>query len=99
MEVTNEEIKAIFLENGFSIKEGLDDLKPYVYKAAWAIVQATINDIYQRSPVAYRYTASGYTKWHYQEKFPSASKRGQIKNCGRIEALFVLPDNPCTPDY
>jgi hypothetical protein len=31
------QIKAIFLANGFTIKDGLDDLKPYVYDAARAI--------------------------------------------------------------
>ena len=40
MSITNEEIKLIFLENGFSIKEGLDDLKPYVYEAARKVIKA-----------------------------------------------------------
>lgn len=35
--MTNDEIKALMLANGFSIKEGLSDLKPYVYLAARAI--------------------------------------------------------------
>ncbi|AMC34788.1 hypothetical protein [Janthinobacterium sp. B9-8] len=34
----NEEIKRIFLENGFSVKEGESDLKPYVYQAARALL-------------------------------------------------------------
>lgn len=37
--MTNKEIKRIFLENGFSIKEGQTDLKPYVYQAARALLQ------------------------------------------------------------
>lgn len=35
--LNNDEIKALMLANGFSIKEGLSDLKPYVYLAARAI--------------------------------------------------------------
>lgn len=61
-------------------------------------IEKSYEDIFQQYPVGYRYTASGHTKWHYQEKFPSASKRGEIKNCGRIEGLFVLPIHPNTPD-
>ena len=37
--VTDEQIKAAFLANGFTIKEGLTDLKPYVYQAARALLQ------------------------------------------------------------
>lgn len=31
-------IKEVFLENGFTIKEGETDLKPYVYSAAYALL-------------------------------------------------------------
>ena len=61
-------------------------------------IEKSYEDIFQQYPAAYRYTASGDTKWHYKEKFPSANKRGQIKNCGRIEELFVLPIHQNTPD-
>lgn len=33
-------IRRVFLANGFTIKEGQDDLKPYVYAAARALVNA-----------------------------------------------------------
>ena len=36
--VTDEQIKAVFLANGFTIKDGLADLKPYVYQAARALL-------------------------------------------------------------
>ena len=36
--VSDEQIKAVFLANGFTIKEGLTDLKPYVYQAAHALL-------------------------------------------------------------
>lgn len=37
--VTDEEIKSVFLANGFTIKEGLTDLKPYVYTAARQLLE------------------------------------------------------------
>lgn len=37
--VTKEEIAKLMLGHGFTIKEGQTDLKPYVYDAAYAIVQ------------------------------------------------------------
>lgn len=36
--MTDAEIKDIFLSNGFTIKPGYDDLKPYVYEAARALL-------------------------------------------------------------
>lgn len=36
--MTDDQIRAIFLENGFTIKEGMTDLKPYVYQAARALL-------------------------------------------------------------
>ena len=36
--MSDEQIKAVFLANGFTIKPGCDDLKPYVYKAARALL-------------------------------------------------------------
>lgn len=39
--VSDEQIKAVFLANGFTIKSGHDDLKPYVYQAARALLAAT----------------------------------------------------------
>lgn len=36
--LTREQIRDVFLANGFTIKEGLTDLKPYVYDAAYALL-------------------------------------------------------------
>ena len=36
--LSDEQIRAVFLANGFTIKPGCDDLKPYVYKAARALL-------------------------------------------------------------
>jgi hypothetical protein len=40
MELTNPQIKEIMLANGFTVKDGLEDLKPYVYAAARALLAA-----------------------------------------------------------
>jgi len=38
--LTRDEIRSIFMAHGFTIKEGCDDLKEYVYEAARALEQA-----------------------------------------------------------
>lgn len=38
--LTDHAIREIMLANGFTIKEGLDDLKPYVYQAVRAVLKA-----------------------------------------------------------
>lgn len=40
VEVTDDDIRTIFLAHGFTIKEGQTDLKPYVYSAARALLAA-----------------------------------------------------------
>lgn len=42
--MTNEQIREIFLANGFTVKEGQADLKPYVYAAARALINATLEE-------------------------------------------------------
>lgn len=36
--MTDDQIRAVFLANGFTVKEGQTDLKPYVYAAARALL-------------------------------------------------------------
>ena len=38
--ITDDQIRAVFLANGFTIKEGQTDLKPYVFAAARALLAA-----------------------------------------------------------
>lgn len=40
--MTRDKIKQILLANGFTIKPGLDDLKPYVYEAVEAVLEAAL---------------------------------------------------------
>ncbi|MCW5597709.1 MAG: hypothetical protein KIT59_01115 [Nitrosomonas sp.] len=40
--VPDSKICEIFLRNGFTIKEGHDDLKPYVYAAARELVEEAV---------------------------------------------------------
>jgi hypothetical protein len=41
MLITQDEIREVFLRNGFTIKEGQTDLKPYVYAAAVDLIRLT----------------------------------------------------------
>ena len=50
--MTDDKIREIFLANGFSIKEGQTDLKPYVYAAARALLEAALKP---GEPSGYRY--------------------------------------------
>ena len=38
IDVTDDQIRAVFLANGFTVKEGQTDLKPYVFEAARALL-------------------------------------------------------------
>jgi len=40
--LTKDEVREILIKHGFKIYEGLDDLKPYVYIAAYALIDAYI---------------------------------------------------------
>ena len=42
--MTNDRIREIFLANGFTVKPGQADLKPYVYAAARALINATLGE-------------------------------------------------------
>lgn len=42
--MNRDQIRSIFLRNGFTIKEGQDDLKPYVYAAAEELLQAALDE-------------------------------------------------------
>lgn len=37
--VSKDQIREVFTKHGFTVKEGLTDLKPYVYDAAYALLQ------------------------------------------------------------
>ena len=40
--MNNDQIREIFIANGFTVKEGQTDLKPYVYEAARALLEAAL---------------------------------------------------------
>jgi hypothetical protein len=42
--MTDDDIREVFLANGFAIKEGQTDLKPYVYAAARALIERAAPD-------------------------------------------------------
>jgi len=39
--LTRDEVRAIYMAHGFTIKEGHNDLKPYVYEAAETLMRET----------------------------------------------------------
>lgn len=39
-QLSKNEIRGIFMRNGFTVKEGCDDLKDYVYAAAYDLLKA-----------------------------------------------------------
>jgi hypothetical protein len=43
--ITKDQIREVFLKNGFTIKEGQTDLKPYVYNAAEELVSLILEVI------------------------------------------------------
>lgn len=42
----NEQIKELALGHGFTIKEGLTDLKPYVYSFARETIYSTLHEVF-----------------------------------------------------
>jgi len=42
--MTNDQIREIFLANGFTVKDGQTNLKPYVYEAARVLINATLEE-------------------------------------------------------
>lgn len=46
--ITKDQIREVFLRNGFEIKEGFTDLKPYVYAAAFELLTLSENDHAER---------------------------------------------------
>lgn len=51
--VSKDLIRKVFLENGFTVKEGQTDLKPYVYEAAHALLNATLPAGVAQKPVGF----------------------------------------------
>lgn len=42
--MTNDQIRDVLLANGFTVKPGEADLKPYVFAAAKALINATLEE-------------------------------------------------------
>lgn len=48
--LTNDEIRSVFMAHGFTVKQGLDDLKPYVYDAARALAGVIALKLWESQP-------------------------------------------------
>lgn len=58
--VSRQQIREVFLRNGFTIKPGCDDLADYVYKAAFELLELAAPDV-QAEPVGWQFYQDG--KW------------------------------------
>lgn len=76
--LTPEEVKAIFLDNGFTVKEGNADLKHYVYKAAVSLQDALLAKVSQA----------------LQAKLLSAERYEKFRECCWSESTIVAVANP-----
>lgn len=48
---TKNQIREVFMRNGFTVKEGQTDLKPYVYDAAYDLLEIYLRLVIRRSNV------------------------------------------------
>lgn len=48
--LTNDGIRSVFMAHGFTVKQGLDDLKPYVYDAARALAGVIALKLWESQP-------------------------------------------------
>lgn len=71
--MSNDKIREIFLANGFTIKEGLTDLKPYVYAAARALIAELEKDV--TVPDAWIVESNGPEIFTRSEKTAEALRR------------------------
>lgn len=61
MILSDEEVRSIFMANGFTIKDGQTDLKPYVYASAKALERAVLDKASKQEPICYLID-DGYSK-------------------------------------
>ena len=64
--ITDERIRDIFMANGFTIKDGQTDLKPYVYAAARALLSCASPADKPVSPDVLRQAAEAFAKAHIE---------------------------------
>ena len=105
MTMTRDKIREVFMQHGFTIKEGQTDLKPYVYEAAeslLALAERALEPQGQALPVAWQ------VWWGLMEKKPvwppfatedeAKQQAAQIKSNTEIRPLYAsqlaLPAGP-----
>lgn len=97
--LTDAEIRAVLLQNGFSFKEGYGDLKPYVYAAARALIAAH-EEKRAEYPLGYLYgrtERNGITYWSFQwvpGQEPKMRRPSGVSGCGcslPVYAKYVEP--------
>jgi hypothetical protein len=93
--LSKDDLRALFLANGFEIKPGHDDLKPYVYQAGFAVVNAVLSKLASDAPFGYyhrkrgkfahEFDGSGADEWLslYTRPTPSAEPSAELVDVNR----------------
>ena len=79
------QIKEIFLEHGFTVKEGQSDLKEYVYQAAEALLQKATG-----------YQQVGYMRWQNGSAEYVSVKRLETPLDSEWHVVFIAAEQPAT---
>ena len=79
------QIKEIFLEHGFAVKEGQSDLKEYVYQAAEALLQKATG-----------YQQVGYMRWQNGSAEYVSVKRLETPLDSEWHVVFIAAEQPAT---
>ena len=95
--ITDKQIREVFLAHGFTIKPGYDDLRPYVYEAAKALL-ALAAPAPQAEPVGHVYTMEALDSWGFDGSGPRCHVR-LYQDLPAGTPLFTAPsvkaqDNP-----
>jgi hypothetical protein len=91
--LTKDQIRAILMDHGFTIKEGQTDLKPYVYRAAGALIEAALAA--QAVPAPYRFIEALRTALDHAG---ATEKRAEIVGhfCNGLNELFSASTSHAT---
>lgn len=86
--ITDEQIRAVFMANGFTIKDGHTDLKPYVYAAARAVLALAAP---QGEPYGWAVTGCHSL---YRGEWAESTAQAEAKRCGGTAVAFPLYTAP-----
>lgn len=92
--ISDEQIKQIFVNHGFKLtNESGDDLKPYVYEAARALIKAIEQPSAGQSAEPYGWNVPPMTQI-YRGEFAEADAKAEARRCGgtaKAIPLYAVP--------